>query len=768
MLLLVVWLAATRAAAAVTLPYNYGFENETPNNDYQYNISGWTVPIYNEYTEVSSACAHGGNNSFKFDYDDNTPQYLISPELPATVYGIVLSFYYRTAGYTEKFQVGYSKTTANISAFTWYDEIASAATNWPQYEAVFPANTKYIAVKHNGSYLLFLDDFSITASTTPPTPSNLAAADVMMNTATISWVEMGTATSWQVQYSTNSSFNNATTVNVSNNPTLALTGLTAGTAYYVRVKSTDSNWSQTFSFTTMAQHTMQTNVAYIDANGNTAHTPNGVNVMVLDGSETSLVGGWYMVNSNITFNQTLTFSGDAHLILADDKEMKVGKGNNPINANGITSKDGTTCSLTIHSQTIGEHAGKLSVRGKGDNDIYMSGNLAVYGARLSADGHENNSQGTPQRGINAGQSVIIAQHADVYIYAFSDAISSKGSVTITDSKVSAIVTGDNLSNSYCIYGANGINITGRSEVAVHTESITTGIFSPNAINILGGKVSANKIYTHGDLTLGWTNLDDYIYCGLYSAGGWINIAEGKALVDALGNVFSGNNMFTNRRDTLMANQYLVPSTTVDITMNAYGTMTYASAISLDFDHYTSTTGGAMLVPYYAESYSKQKHHLIMNRAGKVPAGTGLMLKGTPGATFSVRTLSYTGTVDNNLLVGLTEATEVAQQQTINSTDYLTFILATGNHGVNWYKLDEDKYTLKANSAYLRLPADDAPTAARQLTVIFSDEATGMSGISGKSGKSGMCGDWYDLSGRRLSSEPTKKGIYIYKGKKVKK
>ena len=43
----------------------------------------------------------------------------------------------------------------------------------------------------------------------------------------------------------------------------------------------------------------------------------GVNVMVLDGSETSLVGGWYMVNSNITFDRTLTFSGDAHLILAN-------------------------------------------------------------------------------------------------------------------------------------------------------------------------------------------------------------------------------------------------------------------------------------------------------------------------------------------------------------------------------------------------------------------------------------------------------------------
>ena len=381
--------------------------------------------------------------------------------------------------------------------------------------------------------------------------------------------------------------------------------------------------------------------------------------MVLDGSETSLVGGWYMVNSNITFDRTLTFSGDAHLILANDKEMKVGKGDEPINANGITSKGGTTCSLTIHSQTIGEHAGKLSVRGKGDNNIYMSGYLAVYGARLSAEGHNNNSQGTPNHGIFASQNVTIAQHADVYAYAAQAGI-------IADSKVSATGTNVYDGDTYGLYAADGINITGRSEVAAQTEDVGSGICSPNAVNILGGKVSANEIYTLDDLTLSWTNLDDYIYCGMYSANGWINIAEGKALVNALGHVLSGNNL-DNDQIKSMINQRLVPSTTVNITMNDYGTMTYASVISLDFDHYTSTTGGAKLHAYNADSYSKQKHQLIMNRAGIVPAGTGLMLKGTPGATFRVRTLSYTGTVDNNLLVGLTEATEVAQQQTLSST-----------------------------------------------------------------------------------------------------
>ena len=40
------------------------------------------------------------------------------------------------------------------------------------------------------------------------------------------------------------------------------------------------------------------------------------------------------------------------------------------------------------------------------------------------------------------------------------------------------------------------------------------------------------------------------------------------------------------------------------------------------------------------------------------------------------------------------------------------------------------------------------------------------GLSGKSGLSGLSGDYYDLQGRKVKS--LKKGIYIYKGKKVKK
>jgi hypothetical protein len=90
-----------------------------------------------------------------------------------------------------------------------------------------------------------------------------------------------------------------------------------------------------------------------------------------------------------------------------------------------------------------------------------------------------------------------------------------------------------------------------------------------------------------------------------------------------------------------------------------------------------------------------------------------------------------------------------------------FILADGNHGINWYRLAEDHYTLKANSAYLRLSASVAPSASRSLTMVFEDSTTGVTTASSLNG-----GEWYDLNGRKLFKKPTRKGLYIFNGRKT--
>ena len=188
---------------------------------------------------------------------------------------------------------------------------------------------------------------------------------------------------------------------------------------------------------------------------------------------------------------------------------------------------------------------------------------------------------------------------------------------------------------------------------------------------------------------------------------------------------------------------------VNIAMNTEGIMTYASAYDLDF----SAVSG--LTAYVATGISEGT--LTLTRVEKVPAGTGLLLKGETGKTFTVPTTGSATAVGNNLLVGLTGQTDVNQ----TTADGIAFILANDIHGVNWYRLAEEHCTLKANSAYLRLPASVAPSASRALTMAFEDGTTGITPASSLNG-----GEWYDLNGRKLDKKPTRKGLYIFNGRKT--
>ena len=195
---------------------------------------------------------------------------------------------------------------------------------------------------------------------------------------------------------------------------------------------------------------------------------------------------------------------------------------------------------------------------------------------------------------------------------------------------------------------------------------------------------------------------------LTTATAWAETVD-TYFIDENGNSYTGT--MAKENDAYAINgKTLRPYTTETIAMNAAGIRTYASEYDLDF---TNVSG---LTAYVATSISGNT--LTLTRAYKVPGGTGLLLKGTANGNFSVHTTGSATAIATNMLVGLTEETEVSQQQTIGDVNYLAFILANGDYGINWYKLAETSYTLKANSAYLRLPTDKAPTESRALTMVF--------------------------------------------------
>ncbi len=73
-----------------------------------------------------------------------------------------------------------------------------------------------------------------------------------------------------------------------------------------------------------------------------------------------------------------------------------------------------------------------------------------------------------------------------------------------------------------------------------------------------------------------------------------------------------------------------------------------------------------------------------------------------------------------------------------------------------------KGTIAAHKCWLEFAKQEIPSA-RQLTIVFDSEATGIRSMD--NGQLIM-DNWYDLNGRKLNAKPTRKGVYIKNGQKV--
>ena len=196
-----------------------------------------------------------------------------------------------------------------------------------------------------------------------------------------------------------------------------------------------------------------------------------------------------------------------------------------------------------------------------------------------------------------------------------------------------------------------------------------------------------------------------------------------------------------------------------INMNEHGIMTYASDNVLDFTNVSDLTA------HYASNFETNHDKtgvLTMSQAEQVPAGEGLLLRGTANEifyvpmAFGITPAAYT----NNLMVGLTTATNVA------TTDggYTNYILSKQNDVIGWYPLAA-AYELKAHSAYLKLLTADV-NAARGIVMDYGDgETTGIATITND--RESMADDaWYTVDGKKLAEKPVKKGLYIHNGRKT--
>ena len=98
--------------------------------------------------------------------------------------------------------------------------------------------------------------------------------------------------------------------------------------------------------------------------------------------------------------------------------------------------------------------------------------------------------------------------------------------------------------------------------------------------------------------------------------------------------------------------------------------------------------------------------------------------------------------------------------------YDAYTLSAENGKMGFYKFDgtltTPAATLDPNKAHLEIPTP--PSGSRGFIGIGDDETTGL--IPSLSTKGEGSGFWYSLDGRRLSAQPTQKGVYVRNGQKI--
>lgn len=307
----------------------------------------------------------------------------------------------------------------------------------------------------------------------------------------------------------------------------------------------------------------------------------------------------------------------------------------------------------------------------------------------------------------------------------------------TGSDIKALSTGNEINNKKTIKGSNGRTLTFTLPTGVKVNRIT--IYS----------------YTNGD--------DDKHYSSGWKLNGTAADMIGLSLRDVEGN--SGKSVSSSSSpdvrvfafDTPLEESftftntgyqqcfYMVLDYTVSVTIANSGYSSLGSAYGLDFANATTSTENAAKLTAFAATESSETSVKLVS-IDEAPARTGVILKGTPGATYTIPVKADAAALTvTNLLHAAVTATPI-----LANTSY---IMQGGK-----FHLVTEASEVPAGKAYL-VPGT---TQARELTFFFDGETTGINVATEKNNTT--TGVYYNLAGQRVN-QPTK-GIYVVDGKKV--
>ena len=193
--------------------------------------------------------------------------------------------------------------------------------------------------------------------------------------------------------------------------------------------------------------------------------------------------------------------------------------------------------------------------------------------------------------------------------------------------------------------------------------------------------------------------------------------------------------------------YCTTAPTTSVTITSAGYATFSSDKDLDF------SANAGLEIYYASAANSSKVTMTKIPSLKVPANTGVLLKGAAGTYYGTVTSGLTA-IDDNLLI----ATTTTKTATSNNDAYM---LANGSNGIGFYPIANGT-TLATDKAYIN--ASSLPSEAKALALDFG-ETTGISNLNVDANANfDANAPMYNLAGQRVTK--SYKGVVIVNGKKM--
>jgi hypothetical protein len=209
--------------------------------------------------------------------------------------------------------------------------------------------------------------------TLPGSPSGLTLGSFSTTGMTANWADTTSATSYEIQYATNSAFTGATTKSPTAS-TYAITGLTAGTVYYVRVRAKNGTgaggWSSTVSGITLPGTPTGLALSAFTASGMTANwadTPGASSYEIQYGTSSSFSGATGKTVTPSTYAITGLTGGTRYYVRVRAKNAS-GVGAYTAGVNSITLPAAPT-SLALSAITP---TGMTATWSKGPNGIEIT------------------------------------------------------------------------------------------------------------------------------------------------------------------------------------------------------------------------------------------------------------------------------------------------------------------------------------------------------------------------------------------------------------